>query len=154
MLSAIDALTIDNMATTAAVIVEACIERRESRSSHYRTDRPERDDARFGAGGQRVDHRGGVLTMFGQRPAEDIADGRGVGVGGHGPLVDCGEKCLGVCCGSAEAGGAVRHDPTLRQDNAAAISSKAAMVGNSLLASWGSGQLDSLAATRLAARLT
>lgn len=46
--SAIDALTIDNMATTAAVIVEACIERRESRSSHYRTDCPERDDARFG----------------------------------------------------------------------------------------------------------
>ena len=36
------------MATTASVIVEACIERRESRSSHYRTDCPERDDARFG----------------------------------------------------------------------------------------------------------
>ncbi len=72
-----------------------------------------RDDARFGAGGQRVDYRGGGLTMFGQRPAEDSADGRGIGVGGHGPLVDCGEKCLGVCCGSAEAGGAVRHDPTL-----------------------------------------
>ena len=43
----IDALTIDNMATTADVIVQACIERRESRSSHYRTDCPERDDARF-----------------------------------------------------------------------------------------------------------
>ncbi|MBB5404862.1 FAD-binding protein [Paraburkholderia youngii] len=43
----IDALTIDNMATTADVIVQACIERRESRSSHYRTDFPERDDARF-----------------------------------------------------------------------------------------------------------
>jgi fumarate reductase (CoM/CoB) subunit A len=43
----IDALTIDNMATTADVIVQACIERRESRSSHYRTDCPERDDAHF-----------------------------------------------------------------------------------------------------------
>jgi fumarate reductase (CoM/CoB) subunit A len=45
---AIDALTIDNMATTAEVILQACIERRESRSSHYRTDFPERDDAGFG----------------------------------------------------------------------------------------------------------
>ncbi|MGF6936143.1 succinate dehydrogenase/fumarate reductase flavoprotein subunit [Paraburkholderia sp. UCT70] len=44
----IDALTIDNMATTAEVILQACIERRESRSSHYRTDFPQRDDARFG----------------------------------------------------------------------------------------------------------
>lgn len=44
----LDALTIDNMATTAEIIVQACIERRESRSSHYRTDFPERDDARFG----------------------------------------------------------------------------------------------------------
>jgi len=41
-------LTIDNMATTAEVILQACIERRESRSSHYRTDFPERDDAGFG----------------------------------------------------------------------------------------------------------
>ncbi len=55
-----------------------------------------RDEAGFGAGGQRVDHRGGVLAMLGQRPAEDIADGRGIGAGGHGPLVECGEKCLGV----------------------------------------------------------
>ena len=44
----LEALTIDNMATTAEIIVQACIERRESRSSHYRTDFPERDDARFG----------------------------------------------------------------------------------------------------------
>jgi succinate dehydrogenase/fumarate reductase flavoprotein subunit len=46
--SVIDALTVENMATTAEVIVQACLERRESRSSHYRTDYPERDDARFG----------------------------------------------------------------------------------------------------------
>jgi hypothetical protein len=40
-----------------------------------------------------------------------------------------------------------------RQDRWTPISSKAAMVENSLVASWGSGQLDSLAATRFAARL-
>ncbi|MGY4652168.1 cytochrome P450 [Mycobacterium sp. URHB0021] len=40
------------------------------------------------------------------------------------------------------------------QDRLAAISSKAAMVGNSLVASWGSGQLDSFAATTPADRLT
>ena len=39
-------------------------------------------------------------------------------------------------------------------DRLAAISSKAAMVGNSMVASCGSGQLDSFAATILAARLT
>ncbi|MFL9913161.1 FAD-binding protein [Paraburkholderia sp. RL17-337-BIB-A] len=44
----LDALTIENMATSAEVIVAACLERRESRSSHYRTDCPDRDDAHFG----------------------------------------------------------------------------------------------------------
>jgi cytochrome P450 len=51
-------------------------------------------------------------------------------------------------------GGDLAISARKRQDRLAAISSKAAMVGNSLVASWGSGQLDSLAATRLAARLT
>jgi fumarate reductase (CoM/CoB) subunit A len=41
-------LTVDNMATTAQIILQACIARRETRSGHYRTDHPERDDARFG----------------------------------------------------------------------------------------------------------
>ncbi len=41
-----------------------------------------------------------------------------------------------------------------RQDRWAAISSKAAMVGNSIVASCGSGQLDSFAATMSAALLT
>ena len=73
-----------------------------------------RDEARFGAGGQRVDHRGGILAKLGQRPAEGAAYGRRIGAGGHGPLVECGEKRLRVLCGSAEAGGAVRHEPTIR----------------------------------------
>lgn len=41
-------LTLENMATTARIIMHACRERRESRSGHFRTDWPERDDARFG----------------------------------------------------------------------------------------------------------
>jgi fumarate reductase (CoM/CoB) subunit A len=44
-----EALTLENMATTARLILHACRERRESRSGHYRTDHPERDDARFGS---------------------------------------------------------------------------------------------------------
>jgi succinate dehydrogenase/fumarate reductase flavoprotein subunit len=42
-----EALTLDNMATTARIILHACRERRESRSGHYRTDHPERDDAQY-----------------------------------------------------------------------------------------------------------
>lgn len=42
------ALTVDNMATTAQIILQACIARRETRSGHYRTDHPERDDTHFG----------------------------------------------------------------------------------------------------------
>lgn len=42
------ALTLENMATTAQIILQACLARRESRSGHFRTDYPERDDARFG----------------------------------------------------------------------------------------------------------
>lgn len=52
-------LTVDNMATTAKIILQACLARRETRSGHYRTDHPERDDSNFGhafslkqAGGQ------------------------------------------------------------------------------------------------------
>jgi succinate dehydrogenase/fumarate reductase flavoprotein subunit len=41
-------LTLENMATTAHIILHACQARRESRSGHYRTDFPERDDKRFG----------------------------------------------------------------------------------------------------------
>jgi succinate dehydrogenase/fumarate reductase flavoprotein subunit len=41
------ALTLDNMATTAHIILHACRERRESRSGHYRIDYPERDDAQY-----------------------------------------------------------------------------------------------------------
>ena len=42
-----EALTVQNMATTARIILEACLHRTESRSGHYRTDYPERDDAHF-----------------------------------------------------------------------------------------------------------
>lgn len=42
-----DVLTVQNMATTAQIILEACLERRETRSGHLRTDFPERDDAAF-----------------------------------------------------------------------------------------------------------
>lgn len=41
-------LTLENMATTAHIILHACQARRESRSGHYRTDYPERDDPHFG----------------------------------------------------------------------------------------------------------
>ncbi len=37
------ALTLENMATTARIILHACRARQESRSGHYRTDYPERD---------------------------------------------------------------------------------------------------------------
>ena len=73
-----------------------------------------RDEARFGADGQRVDHRGGILAELRQRPAEGAAYGRRIRAGGYGPLVECGEKRLRVFYGSAEAGGAVWHEETLR----------------------------------------
>ena len=41
-------LTVQNMATTAQIVLEACLARRETRSGHLRTDFPERDDAGFG----------------------------------------------------------------------------------------------------------
>ncbi len=41
-------LALQNMGTTAALIVQACLQRRETRSGHYRTDHPLRDDAGFG----------------------------------------------------------------------------------------------------------
>jgi hypothetical protein len=63
--------------------------------------------------------------MFWQRPAEGVADGRRIGAGGYGAVVDCGKKCLSVLNGSVEAGGAVRHEPTLRDDRLVAISSNA-----------------------------
>ena len=68
-----------------------------------------RDEARFGAGGQRVDHSRGVLAKFGQRAAERVADGGRIGTGGDGPLINGGKKRFRVCGGSAEAGGAIRH---------------------------------------------
>jgi fumarate reductase (CoM/CoB) subunit A len=36
------------MATTASIILQACLERRETRSGHMRTDYLQRDDAQFG----------------------------------------------------------------------------------------------------------
>ena len=41
-------LTLQNMATTAQIILDACLARRETRSGHLRTDFPKRDDAGFG----------------------------------------------------------------------------------------------------------
>jgi len=41
-------LTLENMATTASIILEACLARQETRSGHLRTDFPDRDDAAFG----------------------------------------------------------------------------------------------------------
>jgi fumarate reductase (CoM/CoB) subunit A len=46
--SALDVLSLENMATTADLILQACLYRKESRSSHYRSDYPERNDARYG----------------------------------------------------------------------------------------------------------
>ena len=43
-----EALTLQNMATTATIILEACLARRETRSGHFRTDYPERDDRNYG----------------------------------------------------------------------------------------------------------
>ncbi|PUA17658.1 FAD-binding protein [Glaciimonas sp. PCH181] len=40
----LDTLSLDNMATTADLILAACLRRQESRSSHYRTDFPQGDD--------------------------------------------------------------------------------------------------------------
>jgi fumarate reductase (CoM/CoB) subunit A len=54
-----EVLTLENMATTAGLILEACRARRESRSGHYRTDYPDQDDVRFGtAWGMRRDGDG------------------------------------------------------------------------------------------------
>jgi fumarate reductase (CoM/CoB) subunit A len=41
-------LTLQNMATTASLILEACLARKETRSGHLRTDYPHKDDARYG----------------------------------------------------------------------------------------------------------
>ena len=43
-----EVLTVQNMATTASIILEACLERRETRSGHLRTDYLQRDDATYG----------------------------------------------------------------------------------------------------------
>lgn len=43
-----EVLTVQNMATTASVILEACLARRETRSGHLRTDYRDRDDTMFG----------------------------------------------------------------------------------------------------------
>jgi len=44
----LDVLSLENMAPTADFILKACLQRKESRSSHYRVDYPDRDDARYG----------------------------------------------------------------------------------------------------------
>jgi len=46
--TALEALSLENMVTTADIILQACLHRKESRSSHYRVDYPERNDARYG----------------------------------------------------------------------------------------------------------
>lgn len=56
-------LTLDNMATTAHVILHACQARRESRSGHYRTDHPGRDDARFGTAWAMRREAGGIAMQ-------------------------------------------------------------------------------------------
>jgi fumarate reductase (CoM/CoB) subunit A len=43
-----EVLTVQNMATTASIILQACLERRETRSGHMRTDYLQRDDASYG----------------------------------------------------------------------------------------------------------
>lgn len=43
-----EVLTLQNMATTAAIILEACLHRKETRSGHLRTDYLQRDDVAFG----------------------------------------------------------------------------------------------------------
>ncbi len=55
-------LTLENMATTAHIILHACQARRESRSGHYRTDFPERDDSRF-ATAWSIRREGNAITM-------------------------------------------------------------------------------------------
>jgi hypothetical protein len=76
------------------------------------------DEAWFGACGERVDHRGGVLAMFGQRPAKDAANGCGIGACGYGSFVERVEKRLRVLCGRSEARSAVRHKPNLQAEPA------------------------------------
>lgn len=65
-----EALTLENIATTAHVILHACRARRESRSGHYRTDHPERDDARYGSAWA-MRREGGGIAM---RPVAYAAD--------------------------------------------------------------------------------
>lgn len=65
-----EALTLENMATTAHVILHACRARRESRSGHYRTDHPERDDARYGTAWAMRSEGGTIST----RPLHYAAD--------------------------------------------------------------------------------
>jgi succinate dehydrogenase/fumarate reductase flavoprotein subunit len=43
-----EVLTLQNMATTASIILDACLARRETRSGHLRTDYLDRDDKGFG----------------------------------------------------------------------------------------------------------
>lgn len=43
-----DVLTLQNMATTASIILQACLERRETRSGHFRTDHLAQNDKEFG----------------------------------------------------------------------------------------------------------
>jgi fumarate reductase (CoM/CoB) subunit A len=65
-----EALTLENMATTARIILHACRERRESRSGHYRTDHPQRDDGRYGSAWVMRREGGGI----GMRPLDYAPD--------------------------------------------------------------------------------
>jgi fumarate reductase (CoM/CoB) subunit A len=44
----LDSLSLENMCTTAEIILRACLRRKETRSSHFRTDYLQRDDQHYG----------------------------------------------------------------------------------------------------------
>jgi succinate dehydrogenase/fumarate reductase flavoprotein subunit len=57
-----EVLVLENMATTARIILHACRERRESRSGHFRTDHPVRDDSRYAIAWS-MQREGGDIAM-------------------------------------------------------------------------------------------
>ena len=44
----LELLEVRNLAETALLVIEAALDRKESRGLHYTTDYPDRDDALFG----------------------------------------------------------------------------------------------------------
>lgn len=74
-----------------------------------------RDKTWIGTGNKRVDDSRGVFAVFGERPAENVANTGGVHPGGNGALVELVEECPRMRGGSGESCCAITHNQTVER---------------------------------------